>query len=136
MRDDAGMRLNSESIVPYPVKNGVTISFGHAVSLENIGGKLFARLPAGANDVNAIGCSIDLEDRVGDADGTIYVNISMGSQSAPFISSAAIGAGKSFASSGTDGRVAESVTAGAVLGKALNAVAGADLRVWGNQTAK
>ena len=128
-----GIRLHSDGsgIFRYPVKDGVTLKYGFSCKLENVSGQARVALPSGDGDAEAIFVCLESDDALGDADGTVEVDIACGQPSVPMISQAAIAGGKQVAPKGTDGRIFQSATGSC--GIALNTVDAADKRVWVTQ---
>lgn len=126
----AGLRTLGNFILPLLPASGVTIKYGHAVSLVATGNDR-CKLPTatgGPPTDDEAHCGFSLSpDTTGDADGTQQIDVDTGSPSIPAISSAAINAGQRVAPSGNDGRIGPN-PAGRY--QALNTVSGADMRVW------
>lgn len=122
MGADPGAKIgNVESFV---AKSGVTFTEGAAVVFTATDNEV--DMPAGTDSLIAAGFT--LEGLVGD--GTKRISVATSGERIPAVSAAAIGAGRNIGSSGTAGKVAVTVTAGAIFGTAVTNATAIDQRIY------
>lgn len=116
----------AQGIRQYVVKNAVTIVKGNAVIFTATDDEV--DLPGGTGSTKVAG--IAMTGGVGDATGTVKIDVMVFGGIAPAVAAAAIAAGETVVTNGTGGKVSAATTAGAILGRAVSNASGDGKRVW------
>lgn len=116
----------AEGIRQFVVRNAITIARGNAVVFTATDGEV--DLPGGTGSTIVAG--IALTGGVGDATGTVKIDVAVFGCIAPAVAAAAIAAGNTVVTNSTAGKVSAATTAGAILGRAVSNASGDGKRVW------
>ena len=116
----------AQGIRQFVVKNGVTIAEGNAVIMNTTDDEV--DLPGGTGSTSVVG--VALTGGVGDATGTVKIDVMIFGGIAGCVAAASTAAGLTVVTNSTTGKVSAATTAGAILGRALSNASGDGKRIW------